>query len=849
MHMFTDKQLKKKYEIEFRKKPDKYYPTKLFHQLGFFRGKCATCGRFFWDTDKARKTCGDAACVGGFSFIGKTPAKKKLDYLGVWKSFSGILKKRGYTPIPRYPVVARWRGDIPFVEASVDDFIPYVVNGEIDPPANPLTVPQFCLRFNDIDNVGITGSHYTGFVMMGQHCFCPPEEYRPDEYFKDLFAWINGGMGVAKEEITLHEDVWAGSGNFGPCVEFFSRGLEIANQVYMQFKQTPRGYSDLNLKVLDMGQGQERTAWFCQGKTTSYETTFPPVIKKLYAATGISPEPEMIERFLPYASFLNVDEVDDIEKTWKLVAKKVGMSVKGLREKILPLAALYSVADHSRSLLVALSDSALPSNVGGGYNLRVILRRALTFIDQYEWQIELSKVCEWHAAYLKPLFPELRDNLEQVREILRVEEEKFDATKSKGRALLQRLVKEKITEAKLLELYDSHGIAPELARDVAKEFGTKIEVPDDFYAKVSELHEQREQVHATHRERLLSLKEFPESKALYFDDYKKTSFTAKVAAVAGKQVVLDGTCFYPTSGGQIHDTGTIGGVAVVEVFKHGHSIVHVLEKDAPFAKGKEVKCEIDAERRFQIAKHHTATHIINAAARRVLGKHVNQAGAKKTEEKAHLDITHYRSVSPEEIVKIEGEANRIVKQDLPVESSFMKRNEAEKRFGMGIYQGGAVPGKELRIINIKGTDVEACGGTHLKRTGESGIIRILKVKKIQDGIVRLYFTAGKAAERVESAEDSLLDETAKILGVKVEQLPARCEELFRKWKKVRKAVKKKKELDLTILELNSTEKFDGDVLARCAEIFSTQQEHVPKTAKRFLTELKIFRKQLAAMAK
>ncbi len=847
--MLTDKQLKKKYGVEFCRQPDSYYPTRLFRELGFSRGKCGSCGRFFWSTDKAQKTCGDASCVGGYTFIGNTPAKKKLDYIGVWETFSGMLKKRGYTPIPRYPVVARWRGDIPFVEASVDDFIPYVVNGEIDPPANPLTVPQFCLRFNDIDNVGITGAHYTGFVMMGQHCFRPPELYKPDEYFTDLFGWITSGMGIGKEEITLHEDVWSGSGNFGPCVELFSRGLEIANQVYMQFKQTPAGYADLNLKVLDMGQGQERAAWFCQGKTTSYETTFPPVTKKLYAATGISPDREMIGRFLPYASFLNVDEVEDIEKTWGLVAKKVGMPVKELREGILPLAALYSVAEHSRSLLVALSDSALPSNVGGGYNLRVILRRALGFIGQYKWQIELAKVCEWHAAYLKPLFPELGENLGLVREVIAVEEERFRSTREKSRALLRRLVAEEISEEKLLELYDSHGIAPEMVSAAAGESGKSIKMPDNFYARVSGLHEQREQALSTHKERPLSLKEFPGTEALYFDDYKKTSFTAKVAAAAGSQVVLDRTCFYPTSGGQIHDTGTIGGVRVVEVFKHGHSIVHVLEKDTPFATGQEEKCEIDAERRFQIARHHTATHIVNAAARRVLGRHVNQAGAKKTEEKAHLDITHYSNVTPEELARIEGEANRIVKADRPVHSAFLKRDAAEKKYGMLIYQGGAVPGKELRIIDIDGVDVEACGGTHLRRTGEAGTIHILKAKKIQDGIVRLYFTAGRAAKQAESEEGTLLEQTANVLGVPVELLPARCEELFQKWKKARKALKKRTEIAQSELELVSADKCGGDVLARCAEIFSTPPEHVPKTARRFLAELEQFRRQLAATAK
>ncbi len=844
MALLTDKQLKKKYEIEFRKAPEKYYPTEAPSEMGYRRGQCTSCGRFFWSTDAERTVCGDSACVGGFSFIGSTPAKKKLDYIQVWQTFSHLLRKRGYTPIPRYPVVARWRGDIPFVEASVDDFIPYVVNGEVDPPANPLTVPQFCLRFNDVDNVGITGAHYTGFVMMGQHRFHPPSEYRPNDYFRDLFSWLSEGMGIPKEEITLHEDVWAGSGNFGPCVEFFSRGLEIANQVYMQYRQTETGYEDLKLKVLDMGQGQERAAWFCQGASTSFETTFPTVMRRLYERTGLSSDQEVIRRFLPYASFLNVDEAESIDRSWQFVAGKVGMPVKELREAVLPRAALYSIAEHSRSLLVALTDSGLPSNVGGGYNLRVVLRRALGFVDRYKWDIDLAEVCEWHAAYLKPLFPELSESLDLVREILAVEKERFLATKEKSRAILQRMVREPLSEAKLLELYDSHGISPEMVRETAQEAGVSVEVPDNFYARVAELHGKQEQALATHKEHDILLSSTPESEPLYFDDYTKVSFTARVAASAGNQVVLDKTYFYPTSGGQIHDTGSIAGIRVVEVFKHGSSIIHLLEKDSGLHPGQEVPCEIDPERRFLLAKHHTATHIVNAAARRVLGRHINQAGAKKTPEKAHLDITHYRNVSPEEVARIEEEANAIVSRDLPVKSAFMRRDQAERLYGMSIYQGGAVPGRVLRIIDIEGTDAEACGGTHLRRTGEAGRIRILKAKKIQDGIVRLTFTAGEASAQVEGEEDSVLGELASSLKVDVEQLPARCEELFTKWKKARKALQKGKPVDMKEFDLVSAGRYEGDVLAKCAEVFSTQPEHVPKTAKRFFTELTEFKAEL-----
>ncbi len=842
--MIADKEVKKRFKQKASRSPDKFYAVNVLKNEGFERKKCK-CGTFFWSM--GNKTCGDPACSGGYQFFDKPPAKKQLDYVGVWKEFSKLFRSLGYTPIPRYPVVARWRNDTDFVQASIYNFQPHVVSGEVKPPANPLVVPQFSLRFNDIDNVGITGAHYTGFIMVGQHAFMPPEKFDQEKYFQDIHTWLNKGLGLPNKEITFHEDAWAGGGNFGPCMEFFSRGLELGNQVYMSYENTAKGFKELNLKVLDMGMGHERNAWFTKGSSTSYETTFPTVCKKLYKLTGVKVDDKLLKKFLPYSSYLNVDEVDDINKTWKKVAKKVDLDVGDLREKILPLAGLYSVGEHSRSLLVALNDGALPSNVGGGYNLRVILRRALGFIDKYNWNVELGEVAEWHAAYLKKLFPELSENLDNVQKILEVEKAKYEATKQKTKAIVAKLSKEKISEKKLLELYDSQGISPEMVAEVAK-----VKIPDNFYAMVASRHEKKEQEHATLKEEKLNLKGINETKANYFGDYKKIKFKAKVVKVINEKVVLDKTYFYPTSGGQLHDIGKISllckeigtsrpprtasgsEINIVNVFKQGNVIVHVLDKKCKLKIGEEVRCEIDINRRKQLAQHHTAAHIINAAARRVLGSHVNQSGAKKTLEKAHLDITHYQRISDDELLGIEKEANKIVKEKLEVRSKFMPRDEAEKRFGVDIYQGGAVPGKELRIVEIPEVEVECCGGTHLHNTKEVEKIKVLGSTKVQDGICRITFTAGSAAFTQENAEEGVLNEVASLLNCKVEQVPGRAAELFKLWKKV---VKKKKKVESK--KLVSVEKFDGDLLERTAEVLKTQKEHVVKTIKRFKRELNL----------
>ncbi|MBI2657978.1 alanine--tRNA ligase [Candidatus Woesearchaeota archaeon] len=841
--MPTDKEIKKEFKAKASKEPDKYYATSVLKAEGFERKKCIKCGTFYWSTEND-DVCGNPACSGGFRFIGNTPATKKLDYIGIWKEFSGLFKKWGYTPIKRYPVVARWRDDTDFVQASIYDFQPYVVSGAVEPPANPLVVPQPVLRFNDIDNVGITGSHYCCFVMIGQHAFMKPKDWNQAKYFTDIHNWLKQGLGLKNEEIKFHEDAWAGGGNFGPCMEYFSRGLELGNQVYMMYEQTPSGNKELDLKVLDMGMGHERNAWFTQGKSTSYETTFPTVVQKLKSITGVKTDEHMMHKFLPYSSYLNVDEVDDINKTWNEVAKKTGYGVNELRAPVLEHAALYSIAEHSRALLVALSDGALPSNVGGGYNLRVILRRALSFIDKYKWDIYLPEVCRLHADYLKPLFPELSENLDEVEKILEVEKSKYEATKQKTGSMISKLVKEEIDDKKLLLLYDSYGITPEIVREESLKSGKKINVPENFYAKVAELHEKKEQEHATKREEKLDLEGIPDTKALYFEDYAKTKFKARIVKVIDNKIILDQTYFYPTSGGQLHDTGTINGEEVTDVFKQGGIIVHVLHESTKLKENQSAECEIDLDRRLQLAKHHTSTHIVNAAARKVLGNHINQAGAKKDIDKATIDLTHYQSISDEELQKIEEEANKLVKKSLHVHSSFLPRTEAEQTYGMNIYQGGAVPGKLLRIVNIEGVDVEACGGTHLKNTSEAGEIKILKASKISDGIVRLYFTAGEAAQKEKHGERQILEEAARLLNVEASQLPSRVAELFEKWKLARKAVEKKKDIDVKELNLRSKEEFKGNVLDKVAEILKTQPEHVVKTIKRFLNEMEEYKKKI-----
>ena len=246
-------------------------------------------------------------------------------------------------------------------------------------------------------------------------------------------------------------------------------------------------------------------------------------------------------------------------------------------------------------------------------------------------------------------------------------------------------------------------------------------------------------------------------------------FDAKVIKVIkNKFVVLDRTSFYARGGGQEPDHGKIDGADVLDVTKHGNIVLHEM-KTVP-SEGATVSCEIDISRRENITKHHTSTHVINSSARNVLGSWVWQHSAFKEKDYGRLDITHHSSLNEEDIKKIENVANSIVQKNLPVTIKEYDRGQAEQTFGFRIYQGGVVPVKSVRIVRIEDFDVEACGGTHVKRTGDLGLIKITKSERIQDGVVRLEFVSGEAAIRYVQKQEGDLSIIIKSLGSNKEKL-------------------------------------------------------------------------------
>jgi alanyl-tRNA synthetase len=259
--------------------------------------------------------------------------------------------------------------------------------------------------------------------------------------------------------------------------------------------------------------------------------------------------------------------------------------------------------------------------------------------------------------------------------------------------------------------------------------------------------------------------------------------------------VMDQTLFYPEGGGQPSDTGTLvtpEGISRVEsVVKLGDVILHQT-KGGVVRRGERVKGKLDEERRLSLMRHHTATHILLHAAKTVLGSHIHQAGAQKGSESSRLDLRHFKHITPEELARIEVEANRMVMMDLPVYIRWEDRDKAEQKFGFDLYQGGVPPGREIRVVQVDG-EVQACAGTHCHSTGEVGAIKVIRVEHIQDGVERIEFSAGIAALYHMQRIERLLSEASGVLSVQPENLPPSAARFFSEWKERGKEIERLRE--------------------------------------------------------
>ncbi|WP_096393623.1 alanine--tRNA ligase [Halorubrum trapanicum] len=797
------------------------YRLDYFEEEGFERKECTSCGAHFWTRDAGRELCGEPPCE-DYSFIDDPGFPEARSLSEMREAFLSFFEDHGHERIDPYPVAAnRWRDDVLLTQASIYDFQPLVTSGQTPPPANPLTISQPCIRMQDIDNVGKTGRHTMAFEMMAHHAFNTREEVDEDEYaYHGEVYWkdetvqycdeLFESLGADLEEITYIEDPWVGGGNAGPAIEVIYKGAELATLVFMCMEQDPEGdyemkdgntYSFMDTYIVDTGYGLERWTWMSQGTATVYEAIYPDAIDFLKDNAGIErteAEREIVHRAAKLSGRLDIDDVDDVEAARGEIADRLDVDVDRLRELVEPLESIYAIADHSRTLAYMFGDEIVPSNVGTGYLARMVLRRMKRLVDEVGVDAPLDELVDMQAERLG------YENRDTIREIVRSEERKYERTLERGARKVEQLADEyagagePIPTEELLELYDSHGIQPDMVADIADERGAAVDVPDDFYALVADRHEEADAATGGD-ERDERLADLPETEKLFYDDQGRTEFEAVVLDVLdaeeGYDVVLDQTMFYPEGGGQPADRGqlTVGEttVDVTDVQERDGVVLH--RTDADPGKGEFVKGQVDGDRRERLRAHHTATHLIGHAAREVLGDHVRQAGAQKGTDSARLDVRHFERITREDVKAIERVANELVRDDVPVRQEWPDRNEAEAEHGFDLYQGGVPPGTNVRLIHVGDADVQACAGTHVDRTGEIGAVKVLKTEPVQDGVERIAFAAGAAAvEATQRTEDALYD-AADVLDVDPLDVPETAERFFEEWKARGKEVESLKE--------------------------------------------------------
>lgn len=775
--------------------------TYELEQLGYKKQVCQKCGNTFWSI-RERATCGDAPCD-EYEFIGNPVTDKQYDLMGIQKQFKGFFADHGHTPIDRYPTLAkRWRNDVFLVGASIYDFQPWVTSGMVQPPANPLTIAQPSIRLNDVDNVGRTGRHMTCFTMGAHHAFNTEDNpvYWKNETLRYCHEFLVS-IGINPEEITYIESWWKGGGNEGPSFEICAHGVELATLVFIQYATTKNGLKEIPLKIVDTGYGLERIAWVSQGTPTAYDATFEPVINKLTDLSGVELDREILSENARIAGMMDIEDISDLKLLRQKVADKLNLDPIKLKDATAPMEAIYIVADHTRCLSFMLADGIIPSNVKEGYLARLVLRRTIKYMNELKLKETLPDIMKIQLDFLSKTYPEIKDNKDYILNIADIEEERYHTTLNKGTNLIKRSIKKLKNEGKdsfptdmLINFYDSQGIPPETVEKISEENNFNANIPDDFYTQIAAAHEEEpedeyEKIELT----------YPKTKLAFYDDLSQRNFEAKVLGVEdSNKIILDQTIFYPEGGGQPSDKGylkTKDGIIInIEYAEKVDDVVlhHVKEDDISKLDDivdEVIYGEIDTSIRDLLTRNHTATHLVISAARKVLGNHIWQAGAQKGVDKSRIDLSHYKRISYDELKEIERVANENVQANIPVSIEWYDRTDAERKYGFRLYQGGIVPGKNIRVVEIPGVDVEACAGTHCNRTGDIGVIKLLRTERVQDGVERLEYAVADSGITKIQENDKIIKDSSEVFGVDAEQLPKTCNRFFNEWKEQQKEIK------------------------------------------------------------
>lgn len=695
--------------------------------------------------------------------------------------------------------------------------------GESEPPRHRMTTCQKCIRTPDIERVGITARHGTFFEMLGNFSF---GDYFKEEAISWAWEFVTEVLEMPKDKlwVTIYEnddeafDIWnkkigvpedkivrlgkednfweIGSGPCGPDSEIhFDRGpefgcgkptcrpgcdcdrfMEFWNLVFTQFDSDGKGnYERLAHPNIDTGMGLERIACIMQGVN-------------------------------------NLFEVDTVQNIIKAISDRA--EVKYGEDKKSDIS-LRVIADHTRASTFLISDGVMPSNEGRGYVLRRLIRRACRHARLLGIKgAFIADIAEVVAGENRTAYPILTEKLDYIKKVIGMEEARFDATIENGLSLLDDVMekakkegKTKLSGEDVFKLSDTYGFPLDLTREIASENGLEID-EEGFGEKLAEQKKRAREARAKlggigWDGDLLSF--FDKSKKTLFEGYTKYETEAKILAIIDAEtnepvdmsadnfiIITDKTVFYGEGGGEVGDTGYIstenGKARVVDTKKTDGIYLHICETvSGSFQTGDNVKMELDKERRAAISRNHSATHLLDAALRRVLGDHIQQAGSYVSDSVARFDFTHFSAATPEELKKVELLVNEKILEAIDVTADEMDIESAKKSGAIALF--GEKYGARVRVVRMGDFSSEFCGGAHVTNTGKIGLFKIISESSVAAGTRRIEAVTGFEAYKLLCSKTDIVSKTMAALKASDENdIPSKIANLETELKETKRAL-------------------------------------------------------------
>ena len=722
---------------------------------------------------------------------------EKLGLNELRERYLRFFESKGHLRMESFSLVPHNDPSLLLINSGMAPLKPYFTGQEI-PPCKRVTTCQKCIRTPDIENVGKTARHGTFFEMLGNFSFGDyfkeeaipwawefvtkdlemPEDklwvtiYEDDD---EAFEIWNKKVGIPAEKIVRmgkKDNFWEhGTGPCGPCSEiYFDRGpeqgcgspdckvgcecdryVEFWNNVFTQFNKDENGnYTRLANPNIDTGMGLERLACISQGVD-------------------------------------NLFEVDTVRNILNYICKIAGVEYKKSEKTDI---SIRVITDHIRSTTMMVCDGVLPSNEGRGYVLRRLLRRAarhgrlLGINKPFLYDVAMVVINESKQAY-----SELAEKADYIKKVIKIEEERFESTVDQGIVILNEFIEELKSKNELVmpgemvfKLHDTYGFPLDLTREIAEENGLSI----DEAGFKKEMDAQKKRAKEAHLSKDSSAwgddvyGKLDKSVKTQFVGYTEEKNEAKVlyivkdgevveTAQEGDEVtvILDKTCFYAESGGQVGDTGTISSknctVMVNNTTKiaDGKFLHSGIVLSGLLETGNEVVAQIDKKRRLAIARNHTTTHLLHKALREVLGDHVHQAGSLVEPGKLRFDFSHFSALTAQELKEVEDRTNAAILDSYSVDVKEMPIDEAKKLGAMALF--GEKYGDTVRVVKVEDYSIELCGGTHIKNTAQAGLVKVLGESGVAAGVRRLEALTGEAAISYYSDKEQQLNEVAQAL--------------------------------------------------------------------------------------